>query len=344
MQEKYFAASNSRRGFISYYDDAFGCAERIYIVKGGPGTGKSYFMKKVAEAAERECHSVVYIYCSSDPSSLDGIIIDRRIALLDGTAPHAMEATLPGAREELIDLGGFFYGTGLSKSVAELSSLASKKSAAYRRAYDCLSAAGRLSDAAAELVFLAVLKEKLEAAAARALKDQKNGSEFTVHRLCTSSIGMRGEVRFDTLERRTETVITVTDTLGTAYLFLDALLDEAKRKKLAVCASVDPIMPERLDALLIGGTLFTKSKHEGARIINTERFIDRKLSRNIRKEYRALISAKDRAVECAGFALDDAARHHFALEDIYISHVNFAAKEKFTEDFIARLIEMLGNI
>ena len=43
MEEKYFAAVNSYRGFESYYQDMFGAAERSYIIKGGPGTGKSYF-------------------------------------------------------------------------------------------------------------------------------------------------------------------------------------------------------------------------------------------------------------------------------------------------------------
>ena len=47
---KYFAAANSYGGFISYFDKLFDSKEynRIYVLKGGPGTGKSSFMKKVS--------------------------------------------------------------------------------------------------------------------------------------------------------------------------------------------------------------------------------------------------------------------------------------------------------
>ena len=48
MQHKYFAASNSAQGFKNYYPEVFARADHLYIIKGGPGTGKSSFMKKYA--------------------------------------------------------------------------------------------------------------------------------------------------------------------------------------------------------------------------------------------------------------------------------------------------------
>ncbi|MBE6600733.1 MAG: hypothetical protein E7640_06025 [Ruminococcaceae bacterium] len=338
MKEKYFAASNSRRGFVSYYDDAFGGTERVYIIKGGPGTGKSYFMKKIAEAAEGARLSVVYIYCSSDPESLDGIVIDRRIAILDGTAPHAVEATLPGAREELIDLGSFFYGNGLSARCSEIAELAKKKGEAYRRAYDCLSAAGQLCEAADALILRSIDFEKLKSAAARSLRHLPNGTEPKKTELCISSIGMRGEVRFSTLEEKAKSVVCVRDVLATAHIYFDALLAEAERKRLTVRISRDPVMPEHIDALELGGLLFTTADIEGARAVNMKRFIDRATAAEVRREHRALTSAMDVAVECAKLALSDAAKNHFALEEIYISYVNFGEKEKFTQEFTKKLM------
>ena len=69
-----FAASNSARGFKSYYDQVFDRKklERVYIIKGGPGTGKSSFMKRVALWAQKKGMDVEYYYCSSDTNSLDG--------------------------------------------------------------------------------------------------------------------------------------------------------------------------------------------------------------------------------------------------------------------------------
>ena len=43
-----FAASNSAHGFHSYYAEFFDDAEvdRVFVIKGGPGTGKSRFMRE----------------------------------------------------------------------------------------------------------------------------------------------------------------------------------------------------------------------------------------------------------------------------------------------------------
>ena len=59
------------------------------ILKGGPGCGKSTFMRRVGAAMERAGERVVYINCSGDPDSLDGaIFLDRNAAIVDGTSPH----------------------------------------------------------------------------------------------------------------------------------------------------------------------------------------------------------------------------------------------------------------
>ena len=111
-EDAYFAASNSERGFYSYYQECFDHprVDRVYAVKGGPGTGKSRFLRDVAQAAAAEGRQVEYIYCSSDPDSLDGVILTgkgRCIALLDATAPHVYEPAHPGVREEIVNLGAF---------------------------------------------------------------------------------------------------------------------------------------------------------------------------------------------------------------------------------------------
>ena len=76
----YFAAANTRGGFVSFFDKIFSEDEcgRTYILKGGPGVGKSTFMKKLAKLSEDKGYTCEYFYCSSDPSSLDGIIIKEK--------------------------------------------------------------------------------------------------------------------------------------------------------------------------------------------------------------------------------------------------------------------------
>ena len=78
-------------GFYSLYDQLLEPeqAETIYILKGGPGCGKSSLMRRVAQAMEEKGASVEYIACSGDPDSLDAVVFPAlNTAIVDGTAPH----------------------------------------------------------------------------------------------------------------------------------------------------------------------------------------------------------------------------------------------------------------
>ena len=76
---------NSYGGFVSHYRDCF-AQERRYIIKGGPGCGKSTLMRRIAHEAEQRGLEVEYYDCSSDPDSLDGIVLPSLgIAMFDGT-------------------------------------------------------------------------------------------------------------------------------------------------------------------------------------------------------------------------------------------------------------------
>ena len=49
--KRVFPGGNTPLGFFSYYDYIIPTdAERIFVIKGGPGVGKSTFMKKIGEA------------------------------------------------------------------------------------------------------------------------------------------------------------------------------------------------------------------------------------------------------------------------------------------------------
>lgn len=90
-QVRFFLGANSPAGFYSLYDQLIDPAEAagVYILKGGPGCGKSTLMRLVAAQAEERGLKVEYIPCSGDPDSLDAVIFpERKAAIVDGTAPH----------------------------------------------------------------------------------------------------------------------------------------------------------------------------------------------------------------------------------------------------------------
>ena len=74
-QTHFFLGANSAEGFYGLYDQLLDA--RLYdliILKGTPGCGKSTFMRRAAAALEERGLETVYIHCSGDPDSLDGVI------------------------------------------------------------------------------------------------------------------------------------------------------------------------------------------------------------------------------------------------------------------------------
>ena len=105
----YFLGANSELGFYSLYDQF--CSDTndtLHIIKGGPGTGKSTFMRRIGKAAEDRGLDVEYILCSGDPASLDGVYLpDLHIGWADGTSPHVLEPQQFGTSAIYEDLGRF---------------------------------------------------------------------------------------------------------------------------------------------------------------------------------------------------------------------------------------------
>lgn len=120
-----------------------------YVLKGGPGVGKSTLMKKCAAIARANGFTVEEFRCASDPESFDAVRIpQRRLVLLDGTAPHTIDPAMPGIDGETLDLGRFLHKEVFKRRREELFVLAEENRAHYKNAFACLSAAGSLRRAA----------------------------------------------------------------------------------------------------------------------------------------------------------------------------------------------------
>ena len=64
----FFASQNTCEGFRCYFDTVFSqdSLKELWIVKGGPGTGKSHLMRSLARAWQEQGHRVELFACSSD--------------------------------------------------------------------------------------------------------------------------------------------------------------------------------------------------------------------------------------------------------------------------------------
>lgn len=146
---RYFAAANSYNGFVSFFDKIFSSEdyERIYVIKGGPGTGKSYLMKRLGEHFKALGCNADEVYCSSDPKSLDGLILEydkRRIGLLDGTSPHCRDAEYPVLIDSIINVADCIDRDRLVPHRDLILSLSKRKKEAYKCAYLYLYIAGKI--------------------------------------------------------------------------------------------------------------------------------------------------------------------------------------------------------
>lgn len=143
----FFASANTSKGFINFFD-YINTTENSYryVIKGSSGCGKSTLMKKIASNF-KDISDIEYFYCSSDPSSLDGVrLVNFDISIVDGTSPHVNEAKIPSVCDEIINLGEYinrdviFYKEKISKILAE-------KSKNYTIIYSLLSSVGALDNA-----------------------------------------------------------------------------------------------------------------------------------------------------------------------------------------------------
>lgn len=144
-----YPGGNTPLGFYSYYRYVIDSQEanRIFILKGGPGTGKSTLMKKIGLELAKQGYDIEFMHCSSDNNSLDGVVIPKlAIAVIDGTAPHMVDPLYPGAVDEIINLGQYWRVEGISELKREIIFINKKIKENYQRAYRYLRAASLLME------------------------------------------------------------------------------------------------------------------------------------------------------------------------------------------------------
>ena len=142
----FFLGANSESGFYSLYDQFCSApTDMLHIIKGGPGTGKSTFMRKIGTAAEAHGLDVEYILCSGDPASLDGIYIPAlQMGWADGTAPHILEPHHFGISALYEDLGRFCRHQLLMEQHDQITAFTKAYRQSYQTAYEYLRAAASI--------------------------------------------------------------------------------------------------------------------------------------------------------------------------------------------------------
>lgn len=350
----FFLGANAPGGFVSRFCDVYDVREgwRAYILKGGPGTGKSTLMKRVAAEALARGQSVWCSPCSSDPESLDAVVLpDRRTCVMDGTAPHVIEPKYPGMCEILVNLGDHYDADLLALSAERLYAKFADNAALHKRAARYISAAGQVL---ADNMKMAAGCTDIERAAAY-------GAALARRLLpkCRERAGLE-QVRFlsavtpkgylclsGTVTALCPTVKVIADRYGAASAAaLSAFRLVALERGYDIISCRSPFFPQGAPEHLLvpeaGVALCTSSELlpiEAERFIRAERFTD---CERLRRHKQRLSFNRRAAAELISAACDTLAAAksvHDQMESYYIGAMDFSALSARTERLVKDIFD-----
>lgn len=353
MYTSFFLGANSGHGFHSFYKELINLkkANAVYILKGGPGSGKSSLMKKVAKAAEDASYAVERIYCSSDPDSLDAVIIPALgKAIVDGTSPHVVEPEYPLAVERYINLGQFADYDEISKKKDDIISIKEKYSKYFEHVYRLTASAAHIDNELFDIALGGISIEKLHAKARGIISREirgKGSGKTTKHRF-VSSISPKGYVSlFNDKDSDFTHTFILEDSFGLGHFILTPILKAAEEAGFACIACQNPLIPDRLEHLIIPElslSFITSDKehpYKGKyyRKIRIDALVDADILRTKKQRISLLKKARASILNDACEILREAKLVHDVLEDLYNPHINFEELYKYADILIDEIVE-----
>lgn len=352
--KKYFLGANSCEGFVSSFSDSYDAnlGYKCYIIKGGPGTGKSSFMKKIVRVAESKNIEVVICPCSSDPNSLDGVILPTlKTVILDGTSPHTVDPYYPAICEEILNFGKFWQKENF-KNPAEIIAVTDRNKSLHKTASNYMSAAGKLlldnyktaaacTDRQTTLQFANKLCKK------HLHKSGGNPKEW-IRYIC--SISPQGLIYLNDMQNFTPKNIIIEDDFGfCATLILDKIRQTSLDMGYEIITLKNGLLPSYiLDGVILPSLNLSFLRENRFchfeipdRRIHARRFTKSSLLNKSRERIKFNNKAVKELLNSATDTLKEAKDTHDILESFYISAMDFDALNLFAEEFIKDLFK--GN-
>jgi len=196
----YFVTANTSAGFVSFFDDVIRRSERVYIIKGGPGSGKSTFIKKIGEDLLSVGMSVDFIYSPDDKNSVEGIYIkDIKVAIINGTYPHPIDPVYPGAIERILDFGDYWDIDYLRLHKSAIKQLTDEIKNEYDKFFDYMKKAKLIHDRWEKEYLLGMDFSKADEIAKSIISDiikKQTGKKPEITRRFAGAMTPQGQVSF----------------------------------------------------------------------------------------------------------------------------------------------------
>lgn len=352
----FFLGANTPGGFVSFFDELYIPEEgwKLYIIKGGPGTGKSTFLKKAAAEADRRGLYCERIWCSSDPKSLDAVIIPRlKVSLADGTPPHAIEPRYPGVSEVILDLGAFRDDEKLRKNADAIIRKTKLCSGEHKKCVSFLSAAKSIDTDTKKLVYASLRREKLVRFASRLAQTEfgcVSDKPGRVHRRFLSALTPLGNAVFtDTFLNICEKRVVLEDNFGVASAMLIGILRTAAAEAGLDCiccpCPTDPALkPEHLMIPALSLGFFTSNArhpYEGKtdRTVDCKRFLDNEMLKEHKNRLAFNRRARNEMIDEAVNKLISAKKLHDEIEKYYVAAMDFDEMTERSEKLLENVFK-----
>jgi Cdc6-like AAA superfamily ATPase len=356
-----FPGGNTAVGFYSLYESVLQGLDRLFILKGGPGTGKSSLIRYVGNTFKEKGYSIELLHCSSDNDSLDGLIIPSlNIGIVDGTAPHTIDPTYPGVVEEIIHLGECWDAHELQQHRAEIISLTDKTNAAFKNSYKHFAKAKEIH-LEREAVYLKGMNfekanketEKLLESIFTKTSDKENKEPSQRH-MFFGAATPTGVVNFiDNLTEDTETRVILKGRPGSGKsTLLKKIIAQAQDASYDTevyhCGfdpnSLDMVLIPELKVAVLDGTAphEIEASRKGDEILDMyELCFDIDIDSEYASDLEEIVTRYKGQTKLGIESLAEAKRLHDKLEDIYVNAMDFdkvsERREYILEEILKRV-------
>ena len=314
----------------------------LYLIKAGPGCGKSTLMAKLAEKSPLP---VERIHCSSDPDSLDGVVFPhKQAAILDATAPHVVEPDYPGAKQTVVNLFDTLSEATLYENRQQIRTLFDTCSALQKKANRCIRCASLLLEEMHSLAYPALDTQKLLGYVQRLghrLLPTTDGTPVEHLRLL-SAVTPKGELCWkNTVSAVANHVVVFEDCHGVAArLAMEQLRQQALHAGYEIYTCICPLSPEESPEHILIPALhlaFVTSNHwhpmefTGQQTIHCTRFFEKEQISRHKNQLRLCQKAVDELLAQTSLYQRQAKENHDKLEVFYRSAANFEAVNAITQ-------------
>lgn len=346
-KQYYFLGGTSPEGFVTHFGNVISDTDyRTYIIKGGPGTGKSSMMKKISAAFPDEEQDI--FHCSSDPDSIDAVVLrNRRVVFVDGTAPHTFDPEYPGAVQQLVDLGSCWNSMLLRKNKPEIISSTSEYLQHHKRCRRYVTALSSVAGDTMQVGSLALNTEKLdgftERLAKKILPRKQDSNKGMIEYRQLSALTPKGYLT--NIPKDYEIYLLNDNMFAGSEAFLRKFSELAALKGYDVYVSVSTILNNSFEHIIIPElkTAFLSANPineigiEQKKPVNFKRFYDKNILRDRKNRLKfnegAVKNLRDEAVS----SLVNAKTAHDKLEGYYVRAVDFSEADRICDELIAEI-------